>query len=89
MREGTSDKTGLDWINEGIDKLSHKHKEHMEVYGNGNERRMTGEYETSSYDTFSSSVAGRGCSIRIPRHVYEEKKGYFEDRRPASNWTLI
>lgn len=53
--------------------------------GSGNERRMTGEHETSSYDTFSSSVAGRGCSIRIPRHVNEEKKGYFEDRRPSSN----
>jgi glutamine synthetase len=85
MREGTSNRTGLIWINEGIDKLSHKHKEHMEVYGSGNERRMTGEYETSSYNTFSSSVAGRGCSIRIPRHVNEEKKGYLEDRRPASN----
>ena len=85
MRNGTDDKTGLDWINEGIERLSHNHEEHMAVYGSGNERRMTGEYETSSYDTFSSSVAGRGCSIRIPRHVNEEKKGYFEDRRPSSN----
>jgi glutamine synthetase len=85
MREGTDDKTGLDWINEGIERLSHKHEEHMAVYGSGNERRMTGGHETSSYDTFSSSVAGRGSSIRIPRHVNEEKKGYFEDRRPSSN----
>jgi glutamine synthetase len=85
MRIGTDDKTGLDWINEGVERLSHKHEEHMAVYGSGNERRMSGECETSSYDTFSSSVAGRGCSIRIPRHVNEEKKGYFEDRRPSSN----
>ena len=85
MREGTYDKTGLEWINEGIELLSKRHNEHMEVYGSGNERRMTGKFETSSYDTFSSSVAGRGCSIRIPRHVNEQKRGYFEDRRPSSN----
>merc|ERR1711973_476478 len=27
----------------------------------------------------------RGCSIRVPRSVAEERKGYLEDRRPASN----
>lgn len=85
MRNGNDEKLGLDWINEAIEKLSQKHTEHMEVYGSGNERRMTGEHETSSYDKFSYSVAGRGNSIRIPRHVYEEKKGYLEDRRPSSN----
>lgn len=30
-------------------------------------------------------VANRGCSIRVPRSVAEERKGYLEDRRPASN----
>lgn len=30
-------------------------------------------------------VANRGASIRIPRGCAEEKKGYLEDRRPASN----
>ena len=50
MREGTDDKTGLDFINEAIEKLSHKHKEHMDVYGSGNELRMTGEHETASFD---------------------------------------
>lgn len=32
-----------------------------------------------------SGVANRGCSIRVPRGVAEERKGYLEDRRPASN----
>ncbi|CAF3390560.1 unnamed protein product [Rotaria socialis] len=32
-----------------------------------------------------AGVANRGASIRIPRQVDEEKCGYFEDRRPASN----
>jgi len=30
-------------------------------------------------------VANRGASIRIPRQVAEEGKGYLEDRRPSSN----
>ncbi|CAF3942107.1 unnamed protein product [Rotaria sp. Silwood2] len=30
-------------------------------------------------------VANRGSSIRIPRQCDEERCGYFEDRRPASN----
>lgn len=32
-----------------------------------------------------SGVANRGASIRIPREVAENKKGYLEDRRPSSN----
>ena len=32
-----------------------------------------------------SGVANRGASIRIPRGVAEDKRGYLEDRRPASN----
>lgn len=53
--------------------------------GKDNARRLTGHHETSSINDFSSGVANRGCSIRIPRSVGEEKKGYLEDRRPASN----
>jgi glutamine synthetase len=30
-------------------------------------------------------VANRGSSIRIPRGVSDDGKGYFEDRRPSSN----
>lgn len=32
-----------------------------------------------------SGVANRTASIRIPRGVAEDKKGYLEDRRPSSN----
>ena len=85
MREGTEDKTGLDYINEAIDKLALKHFEHMEVYGTGNELRMTGEHETSSYDNFTYGIGNRGASIRIPTLTAKNKKGYFEDRRPSSN----
>ena len=85
MREGTENKNGLDYINEAIEKLSHKHEEHMNLYGEGNDLRMTGKYETSDYNTFSSGVGNRGSSIRIPTETEKNKRGYFEDRRPSSN----
>lgn len=77
------------YIEKAIEKLSKKHKEHIAVYdphgGQDNIRRLTGIHETSSIEEFSAGVANRGASIRIPRQVGQEKKGYFEDRRPASN----
>ena len=85
MRDGTENRTGIAHINDAIDKLSKVHDEHMAVYGNDNNLRMTGDYETSDYKTFSSGVANRGCSIRIPTAVKRDAKGYFEDRRPSSN----
>lgn len=85
MREGTDDKLGLDFINEAIEKLSQRHNEHMIVYGTGNELRMTGEHETARFDQFSHGIANRGASIRIGNENYNNKKGYFEDRRPSSN----
>ena len=85
MREGSHVKDGLYYIISAIDKLSKKHNEHMEVYGSGNEKRMTGEHETASYDKFTSGTANRGASIRIGNANVKNKKGYFEDRRPSSN----
>jgi len=81
MRE----KGGLDCIITACKKLEPKHAEHIKVYGEGNERRLTGKHETANIHKFSYGVANRGASIRIPRHVSEEGKGYLEDRRPASN----
>lgn len=85
MREGTDGKSGLDYINEAIEKLAEKHDEHMAVYGTGNEERMTGKHETASYDKFTSGRANRGASVRIGNDVVKAGKGYFEDRRPSSN----
>lgn len=85
MREGTKNKSGFDYIIDAVEKLAPKHKEHMEVYGSDNDERMTGEHETASYDNFSYNVANRGCSVRIGNETNVNGKGYFEDRRPASN----
>lgn len=76
---------GIKAIEAAMEKLEKRHKEHMKVYGVGNEARMTGRHETASYDKFTWGVANRGASARINREVAEKGKGYFEDRRPASN----
>jgi len=76
---------GLKVIYEAMNKLQEKHVEHIEVYGKGNERRLTGRHETQSINKFSFGVADRGASVRIPYQTAQEGKGYFEDRRPASN----
>ncbi|KAG8625525.1 hypothetical protein KVT40_007276 [Elsinoe batatas] len=76
---------GMKAIEAAMPKLAERHAEHMKVYGEGNEARMTGRHETASYDKFSWGVANRGSSVRVNRSCAEEGKGYFEDRRPASN----
>ena len=76
---------GLAEIESAIRKLGNKHEEHIAAYGEGNERRLTGKYETADINTFSYGVANRGCSIRIPRSTDAEGCGYLEDRRPSSN----
>jgi glutamine synthetase len=80
---------GIVEIHAAIDKLSKCHEAHIRAYdprgGKDNERRLTGRHETSSIHDFSAGVAHRGASIRIPRGVSDDGKGYFEDRRPSSN----
>jgi glutamine synthetase len=76
---------GLAVIKNVIDKLSKKHKEHMAVYGAGNERRLTDIHETSNMDEFTFGECDRGSSVRIPVNVLLEGCGYFEDCRPAAN----
>jgi len=80
---------GIAPIEKAIEKLSGNHKQHIMMYdpneGRDNERRLTGLHETSNINDFSAGVANRGASIRIPRQVAEEGKGYLEDRRPSSN----
>ncbi len=66
-------------------KLKDTHKEHIKVYGQDNEQRLTGLHETCDIDTFRYGVSDRGASIRIPWQVEKDGCGYLEDRRPSSN----
>ena len=81
----TRDDNGIIEIYKMIDKLSKKHTEHIEVYGRHNELRLIGTNETANINEFKYGECDRTSSIRIPINVSEEKKGYLEDRRPASN----
>lgn len=76
---------GLEDIKQAIYKLGAKHDEHIAIYGEGNDLRLTGAYETADINTFCYGVANRGASVRIGRDTEAEGKGYFEDRRPSSN----
>lgn len=76
---------GIDVLKKAIEDLGEKHQYHIKYYGIGNEKRLTGKHETQSIKTFSSGVADRGSSVRIPYACNSEGKGYLEDRRPASN----
>jgi len=76
---------GLDEIYRCIPLLKNNHSQHIQVYGDGNEKRLTGKHETASYELFSSGIGTRNTSLRIPVQVVKDGRGYFEDRRPASN----
>eukprot|EP00571_Detonula_confervacea_P016129 CAMPEP_0172310402 /NCGR_PEP_ID=MMETSP1058-20130122/11460_1 /TAXON_ID=83371 /ORGANISM="Detonula confervacea, Strain CCMP 353" /LENGTH=416 /DNA_ID=CAMNT_0013023203 /DNA_START=59 /DNA_END=1309 /DNA_ORIENTATION=+ len=76
---------GIEAIKTAIYKLGAKHQEHIAVYGEGNELRLSGAFETASIDEFTFGVANRGASVRIGRDTEDDGCGYFEDRRPSSN----
>jgi glutamine synthetase len=80
----TMEENGIEKIYEYIEKLKEKHQEHIKVYGD-NEKRLSGTCETSSINDFSWGVGNRSTSVRIGNDIALEKKGYFEDRRPASD----
>jgi glutamine synthetase len=61
-------------------------QDHIDVYGEHNDQRLTGKHETASINEFSYGISDRGASIRIPLYTVNKGwKGYLEDRRPASN----
>ncbi|CAH0406292.1 unnamed protein product [Chilo suppressalis] len=69
--------------------LCDKHNTTMKKYGledgEENRKRLTGKFETASFDNCKWGIADRGASIRLPRCVATERKGYLEDRRPAGD----
>uniref|UniRef100_A0A3Q3WXY8 Glutamine synthetase n=1 Tax=Mola mola TaxID=94237 RepID=A0A3Q3WXY8_MOLML len=61
-------------IEELIDRLAKRHRYHIWAYD-----------PKRGLDNFSADVAICGTSIRIPRLVGPDKKGYLKDRRPSAN----
>lgn len=76
----------MKYIDDMMSKMKNKHNVHMMLYGEGNQKRLTGIHETSSFKKFSYGTGNRAASFRIPTVTRAQKgKGYVEDRRPASN----
>jgi len=83
MRNGPGGETKFKSL---IDKMASNHYEHIKGYGEGNDKRLTGEHETQHIDKFTWGIGDRGASIRVPNSVEQNGwQGYIEDRRPASN----
>lgn len=73
-------KLGPEAINIAIKKLCITHAKHIQQYGDKLEERLTGNHETSNISEFSSGLANRTSSIRVPH-----TGTYLEDRRPGAN----
>merc|ERR1712170_315677 len=78
-------KGGYGVITKVCEAFGKKTQEHIAEYGEGNDKRLTGQHETCSIKDFKYGVADRSASIRIPRSAEAIGKGYMEDRRPAAN----
>jgi glutamine synthetase len=81
MREAN----GIDTILAAMPKLKAAHLKHIAIYGDDNDKRLTGIHETSSVSKFSWGVGTRNTSVRIGNDTHKNGCGYFEDRRPAAN----
>jgi glutamine synthetase len=76
---------GMPIIEAACERLAAKHTEHIGMYGEGNEDRLTGLHETCSINDFRFGVSDRGASVRIPMDTANNGCGYLEDRRPSAN----
>ena len=76
---------GYEVILDAVKRLEPLHMRFINMYGDHNDQRLSGRFETSSLEKFGFGAGHRGQSIRIPTQAIHDKKGYFEDRRPAAN----
>ena len=68
-----------------IHNLSESHADSIPHFGKDNEKRLEGDASVPSFHEFGYGIGNRAASINIPSIVFFEKRGYFEDRRPAAN----
>ena len=76
---------GLDAIKRACENMAGTFLDDIKFYGGDNNQRMTGAHETSKLSEFTHGIGTRHTSLRIGNDVARDGKGYFEDRRPASN----
>ena len=63
MRAGSG---GMKYIEDMMARFKEKHELHMSLYGEDNNKRLTGIHETSSFSEFSYGTGNRAASFRIP-----------------------
>ena len=68
---------GYEVILEALKRLEPLHKRFINVYGDHNDQRLCGRFETSSLEKFGFGAGHRGQSIRIPTQTMHDKRGYF------------
>lgn len=78
---------GKGWseIQRHLQLLEGAHLQHLMVYGNGNSQRLLRQQQYSSALQFTWGLEDRTASLRIPYSAFLQRKGWYEDRRPASN----
>jgi len=82
----TRGEKGFEYMRDVIfPKLEKNHTLDIQHYGKDNEKRLTGKHETADISIFSWGIGSRNTSIRVGYETSMNGKGYFEDRRPASN----
>jgi len=70
-----------DYYNSKFNSMKNSHTDTLTSYGEFNNERLTGIYETSNMNDFTFGFGTRHTSIRVSPYSFI----YFEDRRPASN----
>ena len=77
--------TGRETIDNALKALERTHEEHIVIYGDQLDQRLTGDHETCDINTFRFGESDRGASIRVPVSTAQKGYGYLEDRRPGAN----
>jgi glutamine synthetase len=76
---------GLKAIQAVVSHMEKCHDRDLPYYGENNAARLIGDCNASDGSKFTSGVANRTCSVRVPQNVAVSGKGHLEDRRPAGN----
>lgn len=76
---------GIKEIYRVIQNMENSHADNIKLYGENNEKRLSGIHETSDFKKFTWGIGNRGVSVRINNRTKSNGFGYFEDRRPAAN----
>jgi glutamine synthetase len=76
---------GIKEIYRVIQNMENSHADNIKLYGENNEKRLSGNHETSDFKKFTWGIGNRGVSVRINNRTKSNGFGYFEDRRPAAN----